>query len=521
MRQIMARGWNVAAAVGIAIFLVAVPVATVGLVSGSQQVARVAPLSMVFFEVSSLVLAWWAAAKRSADRRTRSAWIWIASSFTLLSLAGVLFYAMRGVTSFPRPGDFARMLVMPLLLTGLLRLPTVNAGGGARRLKLALDAGTVGVAGMIFLWYFQVGPALSVPHVTAQRLIASTAYPLGDVLLIFGVAVVVTRGVNAANRRPMWLLAAAIPPWVIGDVYLGYTRSHADGPQVNVVNWSLLCFLTAHFLLAAAAFEQCRWGTHHEDTIGPVLVRRVSQLPYLAVASGFSLLLFAAAREHTSYPWAGLVLCATMLTAVVIARQAIAQRESHRMAVTDGLTGLANRVRLHQALSLVLARGARMGQVTGVLLADLNGFKQVNDTLGHEAGDKLLVAFGEMLRVSILGSDIAGRLGGDEFAVVLSDIGTAENAELVVRRIVRETEQPVMAGDGVVQVRGSIGIALSQPGELGLDELVAHADAAMYQAKAESKHTGTCAWSHYARADDVDAVQPVRRVSKVARIGQE
>jgi diguanylate cyclase (GGDEF)-like protein len=495
-RQTATRGWAVAAVAGSTVFVGCMVASIAAIASGEPQFVRVAPFSIVLFSFIALGLAWWAASMRSVDRRTRSAWRWIAASITLLCLAVMLMNVFRA-GSFPRPGDIARLLVVPVMLTGLLRLPTHSSGGRMQRAKLALDAGTVAAAAAIFLWYVQVGPAVTAPGATFQRIVASTAYPIGDVILVFGVAVVLTRGVNAANRRSMWLLVAATVPWIAGDAYAAYMRSQARIDYAGRPLWHLLCIITAHFLLAAAAFEQCRRGTRHDDTVEHASVGQVSQLPYLAVGGGFGLMLFVAAREHVLYPWGGLVLCATVLTGLVVGRQMLAQRENHRMAVTDGLTGLANRVRLHQTLSLALARGARSGQTTGVLLTDLNGFKQINDTLGHEAGDKLLVAFGEVLRRSILGSDVAGRLGGDEFAVILHDIGTPGNAEVVVRRILHEAAQPVLVGDTPMQVRGSIGIALAGPGELSVDELISHADIAMYQAKAQSRQSGTSAWQHF------------------------
>jgi diguanylate cyclase (GGDEF)-like protein len=161
----------------------------------------------------------------------------------------------------------------------------------------------------------------------------------------------------------------------------------------------------------------------------------------------------------------------------------VAQRDNHRMAVTDGLTGLANRARLHEVLATALHRSPRPGQLTAVLLTDLNGFKQVNDTLGHAAGDRLLIAYGEMLCRSVRAGDLAARLGGDEFAIVLQQVGSAADAEAVARRIVRETETPVLVGDTPIRISGSIGIALSAPGDLDPDELLRRADQAMYEAK--------------------------------------
>jgi diguanylate cyclase (GGDEF)-like protein len=504
--QRAARSWQAVATVAVAIYLAFVAI-TVGAISAHLPHGGPAGLCILVCSVSGLGLSWWAV-KRSADPRTRSAWIWIAASCTMLSLSGVLFGVFAGGASFPRPGDVARLLVVPLLLTGLLRLPTRTGGSQVGRLKLALDSGTVAIAAIIFLWYFQVGPAVTAPGADLQRILAATAYPLGDVILLFGVAVVLTRGVSTINRRPMLLLATAMVPWITGDVILGYRQAHADPRAGYAPGWELLAFLTAHFLLAAAAFVQCH-GATDDNLVERASVRRVSKLPYVAVASGFLLMLFVAAREQILYPWGGLVLCTTLLTGIVVARQVIAQRENHIMAVTDGLTGLANRTRLHQALSLALARGARSGHTTAVLLTDLNRFKQINDTLGHEAGDKLLIAFGEMLRRSILGADVAGRLGGDEFAVVLHNIGTPANAEAVVRRIIEEAATPVMVGDTVLQVHGSIGIALGGPGEVGLDELIHRADVAMYQAKANSRRTGMSCFAHYDPADGAEIADPV------------
>lgn len=209
----------------------------------------------------------------------------------------------------------------------------------------------------------------------------------------------------------------------------------------------------------------------------------VSLLPYLSIALGYGLLLAVAVGQHTVYPWVGLVCGAAAITSLAVARQVIALRENHQLAITDGLTGLHNRVYLYDALSRALARGQRAGELVAVLLVDLGGLKQINDTRGHRAGDQLLVAFGGMLRRSVLGSDVVGRLGGDEFAVILQDIGTPGNAEAVARRIVAEMDRPVVISGGSVRLRAGIGIALSGPDELGPDELLHRADVAMYHAK--------------------------------------
>ncbi|GIM88275.1 GGDEF domain-containing protein [Paractinoplanes toevensis] len=185
---------------------------------------------------------------------------------------------------------------------------------------------------------------------------------------------------------------------------------------------------------------------------------------------------------------AGLVLGAVAMTGVVVLRQIIALRENHELATTDTLTGLVNRRQLYERLRMALARGRGRGNVAAVLI-DMNGFKQVNDNLGHESGDQLLVAFGRILRSSVFGTDVVGRLGGDEFAIVLHDVDSVDKAVAVVSRIMAAMREPVEIGDVAVQPQASFGIVLALPGEDDADALLHRADTAMYQAK-QNRTTG-------------------------------
>jgi diguanylate cyclase (GGDEF)-like protein len=478
--QAWRRWWPWAAVIGVLMYLAALSMAGFVLLTRPSLVGSVAGPGTAIFTLVGIFFAVRAARHPGLTSEVHSAWRWIAAGCVALGVAGVLFN-IGSTTTFPRPADIARLSMVPLMVTGLMRLP-MRGGSRHDRVKLALDAGTVAAAAALVLWYVQVGPTVSIPHITPLRIAAASAYPVGDVALIFAVVVVLMRGVDAVVRRPIWLFAAAMVPWVVGDAYLGYRNSH-PGSSI-IAGPELLCFLTAHFLLCCAAFEQCRVANRPAAWVpASAGIRPISRLPYVSVAGAFAVMLYAAAREQRVHPWTGLVLCAAVLNGLVLARQVVAQQENLRIAITDGLTGLANRVQLQDALTLALARGQRSGTTTGVLLADLDGFKAVNDTLGHHAGDLLLVEFGQMLQRSVLGVDIAGRLGGDEFAVVLHDIVTVANAEAVVRRILSEAERPVMVGDVVLHVKPSIGIALCRPGEMDADELLHRADQAMYEAK--------------------------------------
>jgi diguanylate cyclase (GGDEF)-like protein len=268
-----------------------------------------------------------------------------------------------------------------------------------------------------------------------------------------------------------------------GDTLRAWVVNHGGALQPSAMQTSL--WTGSIFLLMLAPYVQC-WYCRRPDLmnrsldIGPS--SRTPRWPYLTVIPGYALLVATVGVEEP-FPAGGLIAGAIIVSSLVFARQMVAAQESRRLAVTDGLTGLANRVQLYEALPRALAKAGRNGNHVGVLVIDMNGFKQVNDTLGHRAGDRLLIGFGELLRRCVLGSDLVARLGGDEFAIVLPDLTDEVQAQAVCRRIRTAMAEPIDVGETVVQPSASIGLALSEPGELSADELIARADVAMYESK--------------------------------------
>jgi diguanylate cyclase (GGDEF)-like protein len=170
--------------------------------------------------------------------------------------------------------------------------------------------------------------------------------------------------------------------------------------------------------------------------------------------------------------------------------------ELTEQATHDPLTGLANRKLIRDRLEHALDRGRRNGVRVGVLLLDLNGFKQINDERGHEAGDHVLRAVAQRLASCVRTADAssrtgrhrdvtvtAGRLGGDEFVMLVEDLTDETVATRVAERITTALAQPVVVGEHRFRVRASIGIALSGPSAEGPDQLLRIADAAMYESK--------------------------------------
>ena len=167
-----------------------------------------------------------------------------------------------------------------------------------------------------------------------------------------------------------------------------------------------------------------------------------------------------------------------------------AEQELRYLANFDTLTGLPNRALLSERLARAIVRARRQDTLVGVLFLDLDRFKEINDSLGHTAGDRILKAVAARLQ-SIAGpSDTVSRLGGDEFTIVLEDLVSAEAAFEVARKLLACFATPLMIDDrSEISITPSVGISLYPAHGLAPTDLLKHADSAMYQAKANGRNT--------------------------------
>ncbi len=178
----------------------------------------------------------------------------------------------------------------------------------------------------------------------------------------------------------------------------------------------------------------------------------------------------------------------------VVRRNAEAEREIRALAYYDSLTELPNRRLLGERLQRAVASHARLGAYGAVLLIDLDNFKMLNDTHGHQAGNRLLQQVGVRLRASVRESDTVARLGGDEFVIVLENLGNdpdaaAEAAERIGSKLLAVLGQPYQILDEETHSTPSIGVTLFGRADQQVDELLSHADLAMYQAKEAGGNT--------------------------------
>jgi diguanylate cyclase (GGDEF)-like protein/PAS domain S-box-containing protein len=165
----------------------------------------------------------------------------------------------------------------------------------------------------------------------------------------------------------------------------------------------------------------------------------------------------------------------------------IAEGRLRRLAEFDMLTGLPNRALFHDRLQQAMARANR-GKPMALLFLDVDRFKGINDTLGHEAGDKLLKVFAIRMQAAVRESDTVARLAGDEFTIILEGLRDAADARMLAGKLVETLRQPIELGGRPLEVTASIGVTLCIPGEGDDAALLRRADAALYEAKRRGRN---------------------------------
>jgi len=164
------------------------------------------------------------------------------------------------------------------------------------------------------------------------------------------------------------------------------------------------------------------------------------------------------------------------------------QQRLEQMAHYDALTGLPNRILLADRLAQALAHTARMGNLLAVAYLDLDDFKPINDRLGHDIGDKLLVAVANRLQESVRADDTIARLGGDEFVLLLPELESVEQSNVAFDRITSKLTEPYYINGYKLSLSASIGISLYPLDDADSDTLLRHADQAMYTAKQSGRN---------------------------------
>jgi diguanylate cyclase (GGDEF)-like protein len=388
------------------------------------------------------------------------------------------------------------------------------------RLVFWLDAATVLVAGGVMAWCFAVYPMDEhVDRVTATitaALVVVGAFSATKVALV--------------PRPPMARIAAW--PMVAAPVVQGIA-AFLPGPFQHEDRWYVFIVLLMPSLLIAVGPRIQEVTARVDGPLGSPKRKPYSLLPYGMIALTFVVFVLALPVDVSARLW-GATAGIAVITALVAGRQLIAFQDNmllirrldvaleqqldqevllREQATTDGLTKLANRSRFVAELDDAIAGGA----APAVLLIDLDDFKTVNDTMGHAAGDALLVEVAGRLRAAVREHDLVARLGGDEFTILLPYAGS-DVAGRVADEIQQRLSEPWNLEGQPVTTRASIGVACYQPGDEP-STVLSSADIAMY----EAKQRGKSRWVFY--SDEMGArigaeAETIREMGTALEAGQ-
>lgn len=174
--------------------------------------------------------------------------------------------------------------------------------------------------------------------------------------------------------------------------------------------------------------------------------------------------------------------------AYALTKMRIHQNQLKALALYDPLTQLPNRRLLYDRLEMIMQQSIRNKYIFGLLYIDLDGFKKINDSLGHEAGDALLCKVAHLLRQCVRKSDTVARLGGDEFAIIACPLDNDDEVQIIAGKVIDTLSEPITISQGKVQIGASIGISLFPSSSEEGKELVRQADQAMYSSKKRGKN---------------------------------
>ncbi|MBB5640070.1 putative bifunctional diguanylate cyclase/phosphodiesterase [Cryobacterium roopkundense] len=450
--------------------------------------------------VWSPVVVCWLAVARAIVRRAN---VLLAAAAVTSFAAGDTFYVAvtgAGVTlPFPSLADIGYLAFYPLMLAALA-VPVIREWKHVAW-PVILD-GAVGSLGSAAILAVVLNPILgqtvngqlSVPTVVA------VAYPMFDLLLVAAFV-----GIGASQGRSVgrwWsLLVLGLVAFAATDITYALqqlSEGYDVGGPVDA-GWAVGLALIALWIEGVA-----RPGSERSFSVWSIPSQTV---PTIATAAAVAVLVLGSQMWVSPLAVALAAVTLTLAAVPLVFRQRIRLAAMQLQARTDELTGLPNRRALHTDVPVRLAGGGR--RRSALLVLDLDKFKVVYDSLGHDCGDQLLILVAERLQSRVRPADLLARLGGDEFAVHLVD-GGRDEATLVAGKLARVLADPFVLADVTVQIGVSIGISLYPEHGSSLNVLMRKADMAMYRAK-ESR-TGC---HIYRDTDDAASDERIRALQEV------
>ena len=443
---------------------------------------------------------------------------------------------------FPSIVDAFRLAGYPLVFIGILRL-TRSPNRPARKEDNA-DGAIMALASLTIWWQFVMNTPAHAESLALGAKVVTLAYPIMDVLLVFIVcrALLFGRLTQTAHK----LLAGTLATLFAADLIHDLLTRHDQYSTGNAVD---ALFLLVFVLMGAAALHPSMAEAVAPPPQPPANIyirdddgrRRIPVVAFagfvppsmllvascfgvdvnVPVVSGICIGVFALIYLRMMWLIGTITgqtneieVHARALEASLRQREAL-ESDLRHLAFHDELTGLANRALLHDRVEQALASSPRTGQSVALCFGDLDGFKTVNDTLGHHVGDNVLVRASRLLSSIVRPGDTVARLGGDEFAVLMVDVGRPDAAVDFAHRIVGVLRDAPDFEGTQVGLSISVGVAYGEPGK-STEQLLSEADSAMYEAKETRQEPGRGFPGLHA-VTDAGAARPDQRVPLGAR----
>ena len=415
-------------------------------------------------------------AYQTSDGYFRGAWLQLAVAFTIWSGAQgyFLFSLLRfgAPPQFPSPADFLWLLFSFPMLLVTVRRRTRAQWEWVNWLDLA-QACTFFV--LLYALVFSHPASLSV----------TLAYDVQSTALLLACALRYSSTPPGAERTFFRNLGVYLFAYgILSSVGNRLEQAHSA--------WADLCWSTPLLLICVLVVLTHKNGTQNLPRERSLKIGLPTHLHGLSALGLAFLSITAATLLQDQHHFLGLLALAISLVLLAVRTSAresqltTAHESLQHAALHDALTGLANRAYLLAEMSNRLERPTAAGTEIGVLFLDLDGFKNINDSLGHPFGDRLLVEIATTLCSAVGPNDLVVRLGGDEF-VVLTDCGDEGSPEQLAGVLVQRLRQPILLEGRVLYLSASVGIARGGPGQR-VDDLLRDADCAMYEAKRLGKN---------------------------------
>ena len=449
------------------------------------------------------VIVCWRAVRTTEARRS---WMIFAFGISIYGLGNVLWAAwIEHLSNPPIPSicDAMWLTLYPCCYIGIIGLARVRERRVPARMWLDGVVAGLGVAAIGAA--IVVRPVLATVSGNTAAVITEMAYPLCDLLLAaLVVGVLALRGWRLDR---MWaMLGVGFIALAVADcMYALQVAGGAAAPSA-LTN---MTYDIGVMLLALAAWQPA--ATLESDTVPSSAVLAI---PAAFTVSALGLLIYDhfSRLDPIALGLAMLTMLAAFVRIALTFRDVRALAETRRQALTDDLTSMPNRRDFLRRLRDGITASRASDTSMALLLVNLDHFKELNDTLGHDAGDQLLCQMGERLRAMLRASDTAARLGGDEFGVLLCDPCDQARAELVADKILKTISEPFPIKGVNLRVTASMGIALHPEHAHNDEQLMQHANVAMYDAK-----TAQTGYACYARERDHHSLERLTLASELSR----